>query len=169
MNFKGTLGALWAVMILIVGSAVVYGLKTNFDAISKIMVAVIGGAAVLLGAILTHVLAGLREQQQALQRQKQENYKALVEKLTPFVRNPKRQIDDFTATYLQAWVIGDPDVVKMAALFMESPGEKELTQLLNAIRQDIGLAESDAKLGPILGPVDPEPTPGALKSTTKQQ
>jgi hypothetical protein len=162
MNFKGTLGALWAVMILIAVSAVIYGLKTNFDAISKIMVAVIGGAAVLLGAILTHVLAVFREQQQALQRQKQENYKTLVEKLTPFVRNPKRQIDEFTATYLESWMIGDPAVVRMAAQFMLTPGEVELKDLLNSMRRDIGLQESDADLGPILRPVDPEPQPSSL-------
>jgi len=150
MDFKGTLGALWAVVIAVALGAVIYGIRSEFDAISKIMVAVIGATAVLLGAILTHVLAVDREQQQTLQRRKQENYAALVAKLTPFVRDPGRQLDDLTNVYLDSWVVGSPEVIERTASFMSKRTPSNLVALLGAMRRDIGLPEIDVELGPVL-------------------
>jgi hypothetical protein len=105
------IAVLWGIILIVLIDAVVVGIRDTLDATSKIVVAVIGGAVTLGAAILTHALTVLREQRLEVQRQKQLNYAALVEKLASFVRNPKTQIDEFTKVHLYSWVVGSSEVV----------------------------------------------------------
>jgi flagellar motor component MotA len=91
MSDDSKITVLWAIVIGVTIGTAWYGFRVVAEPISKIIVAIIGAAAILLGAILTHALTTLREQKIELQRQRQTNYASILEKLTPYVRDPKRR------------------------------------------------------------------------------
>jgi hypothetical protein len=157
------IAVLWSVILVILIFAVVVGLRETIDATSKIIVAVIGAAVTLGAAILTHAFTVLREQRLELQRQKQLNYAALVDKLAPFVRGPKEQIDEFTKAHLFSWVVGSSEVVERTTEFMALRSAPALKALLLAMRRDLGLPDTDAPLGPLFSPVDPPARPESLR------
>jgi hypothetical protein len=140
---RETLGiaALWLVIIAVVGLASWYGIHETVNAVLKIAVAIIGAAAILLGAILTHALTTLREQHLEQRRHMQENYKNLVERIAPYVRDPKNS-DDFETIHLHSWVVGSPRVVSCTQTFMAERSPDALRQLLAAMRSDLGLREA---------------------------
>lgn len=131
---------IWAVVLILAAWAGIYAVTSSLDAVTKVMVAVVGGAAVLLGAILTHALTSLREQKIELQRQRQTNYGILADRLVPFVRAPERS-DELTQAHLYSWVVGSPEVIDCTGRFVKTRSEDNLRALLVAMRRDIGLVE----------------------------
>lgn len=112
-----------------------------------------------------HALTSLREQRIEIQRQRQNNYASLLEKLASFVRNPDKETDNFTKVHLYSWVVGSAEVVESTTEFMKKPSRDSLTKLLRAMRKDVGLPETTASLDQkVLGPVKPEAPAGALEA-----
>lgn len=160
------IGVLWVVGVAITVAASVYGIATALDAAAKIMVAVIGGMAMILVAIVTHALTSIREQRLELQRQKQQNYAALLDRLVPFVRAPKVKGDEFTSIHLYSWVVGSPEVVVQTKIFIDRRTEEGLRHLLLAMRQDVGLGYTNASLSGLIGPLPTPPSPEILEPGT---
>ena len=160
MEEDAKIGALWAIVLIITIGAAIYGLRETAEAVSKIVVAIIGATAILLGAIVTHALTSLREQRIEIQRQRQENYGKLLEKLATFVRDPKKEADEFTKVHLYSWVVGSAEVVESTTEFMKKRSKDNLRKLLLAMRNDVGLPGTTASLDQVL--LEPE-TPGSLQ------
>jgi hypothetical protein len=150
------IAALWTVVLAVTVIAAIYSIRFAADAAAKTMVSIIGAAGVLLGAILTHALAAFREQQLELQKQRQINYAALIEKMAPFVRAPKSQIDIFTTAHLYSWVVGSPAVVEMTAEFIKNRSESNLKSLLLEMRKDVGLPKIEGSIEGVFAPKEPE-------------
>lgn len=158
ISFSGKVGLLWAVVIAITLASATFGLRATLDSTAKIVVAIIGASAILMGAILSHVFTAAREQQLERQRRVQENYKALVSKLTPFVRSPKAQLDEITSIYFDCCVIGSAEVIRLTASFLKTRSRRDLGEMLTAMRLDIGLPEAKLDLSTAL----PAPESGDL-------
>ena len=153
---------LWLVAVAIMAAAVIYGLVNTLDAVAKIAVGIIGAAAMLLSAVVAHALTALREQRLELQRQKQINYAALVDRLVPYVRHATAETDELTKIHLYSWVVGSPEVVRRTNTFMVERSKINLRALLNEMRQDVGLSTLDYD-APLTGILDPLPGPGSLR------
>jgi hypothetical protein len=152
--------ALWALLLVVVGGALVSGLLNEaVQAMGSVLAATITGAVVLLGAILTHTLTELREQRMTQQREMQRNYSTILTNIADVIRKPSSTSDDFSRVHLESWVLGSRDVIRATQALLESkdPGARRaaLEELVLAMRRDVGLPAVDGlKLKSVFGPRD---------------
>jgi uncharacterized membrane protein YcjF (UPF0283 family) len=151
---------LWGFAIVVVIVASVAGLT---EKVEKVAVAVIGAAAVIISAILTHELTQIRELKLEQQRQRQANYGELLTQLAAFVRDRSAGRDSFDSAHLYSWVVGSEDVIQATQTFVKTVGDQDLRNLLVAMRRDVGLG--DVKGEPIV--FIPRPAPGTLNIQPK--
>jgi cobalamin biosynthesis protein CobD/CbiB len=156
---------LWGFAIIVVIVASVVGLATKFETVAKIVVAVIGAAAVIISAILTHALTQVRELQLEQQKQRQANYAELLKQVAAFVRDRSAGRDSIDSAHLYSWVVGSEDVIQATQTFVQTVGDQDLRKLLVAMRCDVGLGPVREGLMPIVfvprlapGSITPQPT-----------
>ncbi len=152
---------LWVAVLLLFGGAIVYGVVLATAVALKIAAAVISAAALLMGAIVNHSLAMLKEQELERQRQMQQNYVALVGKIGIYLRETKATADELDSIHLLSWIYGTPQVIMATQEFMASRTSTLLRKLLVAMRKDVGLPEPPPEITVenVFGAVEPR---GAL-------
>jgi hypothetical protein len=175
------------ITVVIIALAVIYGITTVVQQVTDVMVEVIAAAATIIGAIVTHALTAIREQnlqqqryaaqqkleeerykkQQKLeqQRQKQSNYAQLIRLIGPYVRYPERIRDELDTAHLLSWVYGSPDVVMKTVAFKRDITDRKVLELLRAIRDDVGVQKLDIEGTEFLGVFGPKETetPGHVR------
>ena len=121
----------------------VAGVKALITAVGDTLVALIGGAFVLIGGIWTHALTRLREQQLEQQRDMHRNYRRLLDNIEKVIRNPEVSSDDFSKVHLESWMVGSEDVIRNTQLLIKARDKrarkKALKELVFAMRRDVGL------------------------------
>lgn len=140
------IASLWTVICMVLIAAAWIGLRSTIDNVSKIVVAIIGAAAVILSAILTHALAQARELAFEQQKQRQANYGDLLKQVGDFIRRRDAGDDKFDTAHLYSWVVGSEEVIKATQAFMLSQEAPDLKALLVAMRSDAGLPPVNAGL-----------------------
>src|SRR5258706_4934260 len=111
---------LWVAVLLLFGGAIVYGVVLATAVALKIAAAVISAAALLMGAIVNHSLAMLKEQELERQRQMQQNYVALVGKIGIYLRETKATADELHSIHLLSWLYGTRQVIMGQQQFIGS-------------------------------------------------
>ncbi len=138
----GMVLGLW-VLLLVVGAALWQNLGSVIDAIGDVAAAFISALAVLIGAILTHALTQLREQNNAQLFEKQRNYLKLLDRIDDVIRRPEAVSDSFSKAHLESWVVGSPEVVKLTQSLLESEEKEQkrtaIVSLLAQMRTEVGL------------------------------
>ena len=135
------LAILWAAILLATGYFIVEGLKVLVEPVSKIIVAVLTGLFVLIGAYVTHVLATQREREAEQVRRKQDRYAAILEGLVPYIRSKGAKADEFAVPVLHAYVVGERRVVSAIARFLENRTSDQLDDIVRSMREDLGNGE----------------------------
>ena len=154
----------WIITLLVVIGAAAYALFAAVDNISKIAVAVIGAAALLVSAIVNHALAISREQEAERRKLMQQNYATLLDRVAKYVRNNRKDEDAFDSAHLFSWIVASPTVITKTIHFMDNVDDSTLRDLVNAMREDIGLPSSglqDVQLR-VMQPVAPPGSLGAI-------
>ncbi len=158
-----------AVFLFIAIYAAYYGLVVLIGATKEILVAVIAGSASLLSVFFTFITQRSKELELAeIHRNKelelarikttQENYSGILRELAPFIRDSNAKNDEFSTALLHAWVVGSPEVVRYTDVFMKEKTYVALDNLLNAMRNDVGLVKpvndgtSTRELFPVVTP-----------------
>jgi hypothetical protein len=155
--------ALWIAVLLVIIWAFNHAAQI-IGAVSQTFAAVIAAAGAILVAILTHVLTQYREQRKEQQRALQENYLKLLEEIGELVRK-RAPNDAFSTLFLKISILGTPNVMEKSKAIMDVPPGKNrakaLSELLEAMREDIGVKYINIKLPDTLFL-----TPGGLNSTS---
>src|SRR5438552_980664 len=163
-------GAIAVVFLLIVVGAAGYGLIVLVGAAKEILVVVIVVSASLLSAIFGYVFQRNKElEMAAVQRNKelelaqrkvmQDNYSRILERLAPYIRNPKQSSDDFSTAHLFTWVTGSAEVVRLSSTFMKAKDPESLDELLRAMRKDLMFYDSGSLQGVTTRELFPVPEP----------
>ena len=140
-------------LVVIAGSVTLTLLKL-IDAAATISSAIIGAAAVIYVEIFSNNKAKIIELQShqnrlaeqrdlEIQKQKQNNYNLLLEKIASYIRDGKSNNDSLSLIRLYSWIYGSEDVIKYTDEFMKSKNKVSLEQLLVAMRKDVGLKISN--------------------------
>lgn len=131
----------WAIIsiILVVAflGASIWLIAIAAEAFTKIAVAIIGAAAVIMAAILKYSLELKKEREHREWLAKQENYKELLGKIGDFARGREDADDALTSAHLGSWAFGDHSVMKSTNAFMRSRTRDDLIQLLRDIRESL--------------------------------
>ncbi len=144
-----------AALIVIFLVASIWLIFIAAESFTKIAVAIIGAAAVVLGAVVKHSLELERERihREGLAKQerdhrewlaKQENYKELLGRIGNFARkNPseKDARDSLTSSHLGSWAFGDLTVMKSTNAFIKNRKRNDLVALLEDIRKSLQQSE----------------------------
>lgn len=135
---------MWLGLILIVILGAYLGLvNTLIEQVGQMLVALIGGAFVLMGGIWTHALTLHREQHLEQQREMQRNYCRLLENIDEVIRKPEVRSDAFSKVHLETWMVGSKDVILMTQSLIKASDKearkKALRKLVLAMRKDVGL------------------------------
>jgi hypothetical protein len=146
---------LWAVCIFVIAWA---GYEA-FRLAQVILPTLVAGFATLLTAILTHALTQAREYELKRRQLMQENYRQIVELITPFIRNPGLSRDQLDTARMLSWVVGTQSVITATQQFVNQPNTDTLADLLAAMRADIGYPAVSREFAPnVLNPVPPPPS-----------
>jgi len=133
---------LW-VVLLAIGIILFLNIGSVIQAIGNIAAAFISALAVLIGAILTHALAQIREQSNTQLNEKQRNYLKLLNRIDDVIRNPNEASDRFSKIHLESWVVGSSEVVKLTQSLLESKEKEQkraaVVALLSQMRAEVGL------------------------------
>ena len=147
--------ALWTLLLVVLGVATWTGVvNATVEAFGTAVAAIISGAVLLLGAILTHALTQLREQRMVQQREMQRNYSAVLSRIGDVIRRSGAS-DEFSQVHLESWVLGSDEVVDATQRVLKAtPAERveALEALVKAMRKDVGLPKIDRKLEIVFGP-----------------
>ena|ERR1051326_4047798 len=101
----------WTIALLVVIGATVYALFMAVDNITRVAVAVIGAAAIVVGAIINHALAVQREQEAERRRLLQQNYASILERVSKYVRSNRKDEDSLESAHLFSWIVASPRVI----------------------------------------------------------
>jgi hypothetical protein len=134
---------LWAVILVVVGGAITYAFVQALDNVTKLAVSVVGVGGVIVGAIVSHSLTIMREQEAERRRLMQQNYLVLLDRVCKYVRSNRKDEDAFDGAHLYSWIVGTPRVIGDTVAFMDNPDGKTLRYLLLTMREDIGLPTRD--------------------------
>lgn len=143
---------LWAIAVVVLIGASIIGFRSTVENVTKIIVAVIGAVALVISAIVTHVLNQVRELQFEQQKQRQANYGELLRQLAGFVREARDGRDTLDTSRLYSWVVGSEEVIEATQQFVKEVSDINLRNLLVAMRQDVGLGSVKKELMPSLFP-----------------
>jgi len=156
---------LWAIAVVVLIGASIIGFRSTVENVTKIIVAVIGAVALVISAIVTHVLNQVRELQFEQQKQRQANYGALLNQVASFVREAQNGRDPLDSAHLYSWVVGSEEVIGATQQFVKDASDINLRSLLVAMRQDVGLGSVRKELMPL---VFPTKTTAGIRTTKPQ-
>jgi len=138
------------IVFLIALGGVVYTIVIAVKGLLDLTVAIVGAAATLGGAIVTHSLTLHRDQLDAQRRLKQENYLQLLNQIDDVIRYPRRPSDNFSKIHLASWISGSEKVVLATQELLDASDPEArlrfLNQLVLAMRKDIGLDKLSSEL-----------------------
>jgi hypothetical protein len=130
---------LWGFILFTTAYFIIEGLKVITEPLSKVIVAVLTGLFVLIGAYLTHVLANQREREVEQIRRKQERYAQILEGLVPYIRSKGAKADEFAVPVLHAYVVGEKRVASAIACFLNKRTSENLDAIIRSMREDLGM------------------------------
>lgn len=146
-------GLLSVCLLGIAVATAAYGLIVLGSAAKEILVSVITASMTLFSAVFAYAfqrakdieLAFIQKQREleiATRKTKQENYARILERLSPYIRNPTKAGDDFTTAQLHTWVTGSIDVLLAVDAFRQKRDWVTLDQLLAEMRRDLSLGDN---------------------------
>jgi len=144
--------------IIVVGLAV-WGFIEALYVASAYAPPVIAAFATVYIAFLNHSLAVQREDEKQQKKEKQENYKQLINIFSEIVRNPGPN-DSLDTIHLYSWVVGSENVIRSTQKFVDEKDDKSLRELLVVMRDEIGLEKPSKELK-----LNVFPAKGHLKSS----
>jgi hypothetical protein len=143
----------WAIWALWVGALLVALWALNYASIFKVLgqmlPAVFTTAGAVAIAILTHLFAQLREQENQQRRALQDNYMEVLGDIGVLIRE-RAPNDKFSGIHLKTRVVGSKTVIEASKRLMEvvTDGDrcKALDDLIAAMRTDVGMGKIDVAL-----------------------
>lgn len=120
------------------------------SALGQTLVAVLSGAVTLLVAVLTHVFAQLRDQENQARQALRENYMEILGEIGSLIRDQAAN-DRFSGVHLKTRVVGSKKVIEESTALIDAASNQEdrrdaLIKLIQAMRKDVGLKEIDTPL-----------------------
>jgi hypothetical protein len=143
----------WAIWALWVGALLVALWALNyapiFNVLGQMLPAVFTTAGAVAIAILTHLFAQLREQENQQRRALQDNYMEVLGDIGVLIRE-RAPNDKFSGIHLKTRVVGSKTVIEASKRLMEvvTDGDrcKALDDLIAAMRTDVGMGKIDVAL-----------------------
>ncbi len=133
----------WGLGIL---SIIILGIVAYFavglaDAAAKIVAALIGLSAVVIGAVIRYSTEVEKTRKEQMALVKQQNYQNLLKAIGKFAARQENGKNELTVAHIESWVFGDEKVVEKTNIFLRDPTQSKLKDLLVSMRSTLDLNE----------------------------